>query len=106
MADKFVLESTVRGFHVYHVAWTPVLGEELTVVERKPGNSEDPFVVTLKRGGETVGHVPREISKICWLFICRGSLTAQVTHCAKRWSPLSISHTCTRSGHFYRSLWL
>ena len=61
-----MLESDVRGFHVYRAAWTPVLGEELTA-EREPGNLENLFA--LKRGGETVGHVPREISKICWLFI-------------------------------------
>ena len=59
------------------------MGEELTA-EREPGNSEDPFAVRLKRGGETVGHVPREISKICWMFIRCGFLTAEVTHCAKR----------------------
>ena len=64
-----------------------MLGEELTT-EREPGNSEDPFAVGFKRDGETVGHMPREISKICWLFICRGSLTAEVTHCANRWSPI------------------
>ena len=46
-----MLESTVRSFHVYHAAWTPVLGEELTA-EREPGNSEDPFAVRLKRGGK------------------------------------------------------
>ena len=59
------------------------MGEELTA-EREPGNSEDPFAVRLKRDGETVGHVPREISKICWMFIRWGFLTAEVTHCAKR----------------------
>ena len=52
------------GFYVYRAAWTPVLGEELTA-ERESGNSEDSFAVRLKRGGETVGHVPHEISKIC-----------------------------------------
>ena len=61
-----MLESAVRGFHVYRASWTPVLGEELTV-EREPGNSENLFAVILKRSGETVGHVPRDISKICWL---------------------------------------
>ena len=55
IADEFVLESDVRGFHVYRAAWTPLLGEELAA-EREPGNSEDPFA--LKRVGETVGHVP------------------------------------------------
>ena len=61
-----VLESAVRGFHVHRAAWTPVVGEELTT-EREPGNSEDLLAVRLKRGRETVGHVPHKISKICWL---------------------------------------
>ena len=89
-----MLESDVRGFHVhvYRVAWTPVLGEELTA-EREPGNSEDPFA--LKRGGETVGHVPREISKIYWLFIHQGYLTAEVTLC-KMADTHSAFHTLAR----------
>ena len=55
--------------------------EKSSQQKREHGNSEDPFAVRLKRGGETVGHVSREISKICWLFIRRGSLTAEVTLC-------------------------
>ena len=43
------------------------------------------------KGGETVGHVPREISKIYLLFILRGFLTAEVTHCAKQRSPIAQS---------------
>ena len=87
-----MLESAVRGFHVCRAAWTPVLGEELTA-EREPGNSEDQFAVRVKRGGETVGHVPREISKICWLFIRWGSLTAEVTHC-----KTAVTHSARRLG--------
>ena len=55
-----MLEGAVRSFHAHCVAWTAVLGEELTA-EREPGNSEDPFAVKLKRGRETVGHVPCKI---------------------------------------------
>ena len=69
-----------------------MLGEELTA-EREPGNSEDPFA--LKRGGETVGHVPREIPKIYWLFIHRGSLTTEVTMC-KTADTHSAFHTLAR----------
>ena len=69
-----------------------MLGEEL-IAESEPGNSEDPFA--LKRGGETVGHVPREISKLCWLFIHRGSLTAEVTLC-KTADTHSTFHTLAR----------
>ena len=80
-----MLERDVCGFHVYRAALIPALGEQLTA-EREPGNSEDPFA--LKRGGETVGHVPREISKIYWLFIHRGSLTAEVTLCKTADTPI------------------
>ena len=57
---------------IYCADWTHVLGEELTA-ERELGNLEDPF--SLKK---TVGHVPRDISKIYWLIIHRGSLTDEV----------------------------
>ena len=87
-----MLESDVRGFHVNRAAWTPVLGEELTA-EKESSNSEDPFA--LKRGGETVGHVAREISKIYWLFIHRGSLTAEVT-LYKTGDTHSAFHTLAR----------
>ena len=42
--EEYELESAVRGFHVYKLTWTPVIGEELTA-EREPGNSEDRFAV-------------------------------------------------------------
>ena len=101
MNSIFVLESDVRGFHVYRVAWNPVLGVELTAL-REPSHSEDPFAVRLKRGRETVGHVPREISKICWLFIHRGSLNEYNT-VQNGGHPFRISHACARSGHFNRN---
>ena len=80
MADEFVMESTVRGFHVYRAAWTPVLGEEL-IAERQPGNSEDAFAVRLQRGGEDLLAVysPR-------LFNRRSNTLCKtaVTHSARR----------------------
>ena len=41
---------------------------------------EDPFVVAMKRGTETVGHVPCTISYVCTLFLRqRGSISCEVT---------------------------
>ena len=85
--EEYELESAVRSFHVYKPTWTPVIGEELTA-EREPGNSEDRFAVALKKGGATVGHVPREISKLCWLFVHHGTITAEVTVTGQRRSPI------------------
>ena len=55
----------------------PTVGEEL-VCEHELGNSHDPYTVAVKKaiGGEmkVVGHVPRNISPICSLFIRRGDM--------------------------------
>ena len=50
MATTFRIESTVRGHHVYKAAWSPYIGEAV-------------------KNGNTVGHVPREISRVCWYFL-------------------------------------
>ena len=62
MATTFRIESTVRGHHVYKAAWSPYIGEELPV-QREVNNIHDDFAVAVLKNGNTVGHVPREISK-------------------------------------------
>ena len=81
------VESAIRGYHVYREIWNPVLGEELTT-QREHGNPEDAFAVKIKKGDETVGHIGKELSKICWLFLHDGSIVAEVTSCSKRRSPI------------------
>ena len=74
------IESCICGFHVYYVSWTPREGEVLHYA-RKIANREDPYAVAVKAAdNDTVGHVPRKISCICWLFIRNGgTLTCTVT---------------------------
>jgi hypothetical protein len=67
----FELESCIRGYHVYYLAWTPREGEVLHCV-RELGNPEDPFAVAVKNDSDTVGHIPRKISCICSLFLRNG----------------------------------
>ena len=68
MATTFRIESTVRGHHVYNAAWSPYIGEELPV-QREVNNIHDDFAVAVLKNGNTVGHVPREISRVCWYFL-------------------------------------
>ena len=68
MAMTFRIESTVRGHHVYKAAWSPYIGEELPV-QREVNNIHDDFAVAVLKNGNTVGHVPREISRVCWYFL-------------------------------------
>ena len=65
----------IRGYHEYRMIWNnPIAGEELPYY-RDLGNSHDPYVVTVKKlitGEQKVaGHVPKQISAICLLFIRR-----------------------------------
>ena len=48
--------------------------------QQDDGNREDRFAVTLTKGDMTIGHVPREQSRILWHFLTHsGTLTAEVT---------------------------
>ena len=67
-ATTFRIESTVRGHHVYKAAWSPYIGEELPV-QHEVNNIHDDFAVAVLKNGNTVGHVPREISRVCWYFL-------------------------------------
>ena len=65
MATSFRIESTVRGHHVYKASWSPYIGEELPV----QCEVHDDFAVAVLKNSNTVGHVPREISRVCWYFL-------------------------------------
>ena len=62
--------SVIRGYHVYKSIWTPALGEKLST-DQERGNPEDRYAVSVLKSSTIVGHVPREISKLCWMFISR-----------------------------------
>ena len=80
MATTFRIESTVRGHRVYKAAWSPYIGEELPV-QREVNNIHDDFAVAVLKNGNTVGHVPREISRVCWYFLHKSGseMTSMVT---------------------------
>jgi len=65
------LRSCVRGFHEYQAIWEPTHGEELQC-SRETDNPNDPYAVSVTRGGEVVGHVPHKISRMCAVFIRNG----------------------------------
>ena len=56
-----------------------VLGEVL-ITERELHNMADRYAVAVKKHGETVGHLPRIISRLCSMFIDQGGdITCVVT---------------------------
>ncbi len=77
--ETFLLDSEVRGHHVYKSAWTPVVGEILHT-ELETMNSFDPFAVATTQHGQIVGHMPKEISRVSFFFLQHGgSITCEVT---------------------------
>jgi len=70
------LESVVRGYHVYMRIWDPEIGDVLAC-KQESENDDDRFAVAvcpLESSDSLliVGHVPREISRICWYFLEEG----------------------------------
>ena len=68
----FILEGAVRGYHVYKGGWDPHVGEELTT-KTEHGNPYDRHTVSNMKEGRGVGYLPREVSKVAWYFLKRGS---------------------------------
>ena len=73
--NSFVIDSVIRGHHVYKAIWEPANGEELNT-EREIRNPYDPLAVAvtklLCKERRTVGHLPRRISPLCSAFLRRG----------------------------------
>lgn len=83
MEEEFVVNSCVRGYHIYKDSWNASIGQFLQCCPEN-GNVHDPYcvAVVLLSSGQTVGHVPRStcISAACNSFLRRnGSILCQVT---------------------------
>ena len=59
----FVIDSGIRGYHIYQDIWPSPVVEERLLCKREVGNFHDPMSVAVKKqidGKNTiVGHVPR-----------------------------------------------
>ena len=76
---EFVMESVIRGHHVYKTIWQPRVGEQLAL-EREDCNSCDRHAVSVMKEGAIVGHIPQEVSRTYWYFIRRGgTISCEVT---------------------------
>ena len=68
---EFKTVSAIRGHHIYKSIWGPETGEILST-KKERNNPHDRFAVAVMKDKLTVGHIPREISKICWFFLHKG----------------------------------
>ena len=70
---EFVVESCVRGHHVYKKRWDASAGEELPC-KKDNGNEKDPYAVAVMQRSTIVGHVPRKVARHFWLIRDRGTI--------------------------------
>lgn len=87
---EYTIESAIRGFHQYKAVWSPILNEQLKV-RQEAGNTKDLFAVYLHKydDNQILGHVPKEISRLCWYFLQHdGEIVCTVSDNRRR-SPLA-----------------
>ena len=65
---SFEIEAMVRGYHIYKDVWCAVIDEEFPC-KREDGNRFDPFAVAVCNGDIVIGHVPRKISSVRYIFV-------------------------------------
>ena len=88
--DVFEFAAALRGFHVFRRIWKPTEGETLNCFYER-GNVFDPFSIKVcqKDSEKTVGHLPREISRITkFIFDRNATVTVKVSSSHYRRSPL------------------
>ena len=88
MESCYTFTAAVRGYHYYRKTWKPKENELRCLHEE--GNPYDRFAIkTVTSEGTTVGHLPREISRITKFFMDRGAVVSvQLTSRHYRRSPL------------------
>ena len=67
------LNCVIRGHHIYKEIWNPFIGEELQC-KMEHGNIHDIYAVAVTREDIVVGHLPRNISTPCHLFLRKGGI--------------------------------
>ena len=66
--ESYKVETVLRGYHVYVVVWKAAVGQIL-LCQREGGNIHDPYTVAIVEQGDIVGHVPRAISAVCYMYL-------------------------------------
>ena len=79
---EFSAAFCIRGYHIYNWAqWTAEIGSILTSEpEKSPGALvEDRYAIAIISNNQTVGHVPKFLSKLTFFFLKHGgTLTIKV----------------------------
>ena len=83
LGREFSVACCIRGYHIYNWAqWTAEIGSILTSEPEKRPSAlvEDRYAIAIISNNQTVGHVPKFLSKLTFFFLKHGgTLTVKVT---------------------------
>ena len=71
MATEYLANSCVRVYHYYQNIWDPFI-EEVSPCLPEDENLHDRYAFAVSKSSRIVGHVPRRISTLCYVFLRRG----------------------------------
>lgn len=88
---QLIVDTAVRGYHIYRDIWHPQTGESF-ICRQESNNEHDRYAVAVhmnENESQIVGHLPWEISKVCWYFLQHdGSIVGEVKgrrrHCHEK----------------------
>jgi hypothetical protein len=69
---QLIVDTAVRGYHIYRDIWHPETGESF-ICRQESDNEHDRYAVAVhmnENESQIVGHLPRELSKVCWYTFC------------------------------------
>ena len=73
------IPSAVRGYNIYKDVWDPFV-DDMFITKHEGSNSHNKYTIhvavfaddTCMKMKKVVGHLPREVLKILYLFVCHG----------------------------------
>ena len=67
-AGEYEIEACIGGYQVYQAIWLAAIREQLTCT-LETGNPTDRYAVAVLKDSAIIGHLPKNISRICSLFL-------------------------------------
>ena len=78
-SDTYTFDSSIRGYHVYRDRLVAAVGKTL-ICRKECGNIHDVYAVAVVEGVVIIGHMPRAILAVCYLFIEKGgTISCEIT---------------------------
>ena len=85
---EFTVQCCIRGYHTYQDQWNAEVGAKLNTAPatRPAALVEDKYAIAVKHDEQTVGHVPKFLSKLTFFFFKHGGKVVIKVNGPKRYS--------------------